>query len=69
MGWRGSETGKDSKATRKKKVQKWRKERWGPDLERGEGGEQRRDTEDRAREEQTSPSPSVGRDRREGVTP
>lgn len=38
MGWRGSETGRDSKTLRKLKVEKGRKEWWGLDLESGEEG-------------------------------
>lgn len=44
MWWRGAETGRDSKTLRKMKVEKGRKERWGPDLESGERGMQRVDT-------------------------
>lgn len=38
MRWRGSETGRDSRTLRKRKVEKGRKEWWGPDL----GGDKRK---------------------------
>lgn len=67
MGWRGSETGRDSKTLRKRKVEKGRN---GEGLtSRGEKREQQRmDTKATVKEEQASLSPSVGWDRREGVT-